>query len=85
MKALGIDIGGSAIKGGIVNLKTGSLVTERFRIETEKQLTPPDMAKAIAQIIKHFKWKGPVGIGFPGVIHGTRILTSANLHPDFID
>ena len=85
MKVLGIDIGGSALKGAIVDTKTGVLVTERFKIETDVRLTPPDMAKAVALMVKHFKWKGRVGIGFPGVIHGTSILTSANLHSDFID
>jgi polyphosphate glucokinase len=85
MKALGIDIGGSAIKGAIVNTKTGLLVTERFRIETTATLSPLGMAKAINQIAEHFKWKGPIGIGFPGVIHGNYILTSANLHPGFIN
>jgi polyphosphate glucokinase len=85
MKALGIDIGGSAVKGAIVNTKTGRLVTERFRIETSKALSPLEMAKAINQIAEHFKWKGPIGIGFPGVIHGERIFTSANLHPGFIN
>ena len=83
MKALGIDIGGSAVKGAIVNTKTGMLVTERFRIETKDALSPLEMAKTINQIVAHFKWKGPIGIGFPGVIHGNYILTSANLHPDF--
>jgi polyphosphate glucokinase len=42
------------------------------------------MAKHVADIARHFKWRGPIGIGFPGVIHGSRILTSANLHKDFI-
>ena len=69
MKALGIDIGGSAVKGAIVNTKTGMLVSERFRIETKDALSPLGMAKTINQIVEHFKWKGSIGIGFPGVIH----------------
>jgi polyphosphate glucokinase len=84
MKALGIDIGGSALKGAPVDLKTGKLVAERFRIETPRPLTPAAMAKAVARIVAKFRWRGPVGVGFPGVIHGARILTSANLHPAFI-
>jgi polyphosphate glucokinase len=85
MKALGIDIGGSAVKGAPVDTKTGRLVGERFRIETPKPLTPPAMARAIARIAAHFQWKGPIGVGFPGVVAGSHIRTAANLHPKFID
>lgn len=84
MKALGIDIGGSALKGAPVDTHTGKLLAERFRIATPKPLSPPQMGKAIAEIVAHFSWKGPIGVGFPGVIHGSYILTSANLHPKFI-
>jgi len=84
MKTLGIDIGGSAIKGAPVNTATGRLLAERFRIETPKAVTPAAMAKLVAEIARHFKWRGPIGIGFPGVVHGPRILTAANLHKKFV-
>lgn len=84
MKALGIDIGGSAVKGAPVDTKTGKLLGERLRIATPENLTPPQMAKAIAEIAASFKWKGSIGVGFPGVIEGSTIWTSANLHPKFI-
>ena len=84
MKALGIDIGGSALKGAPVDTITGKLLGERLRIPTPEHLSPPQMAKAVAQIAQHFKWAGPIGVGFPGVIEGPRIWTSANLHPKFI-
>lgn len=85
MNVLGIDIGGSALKGAPVNTKTGKLLGERHRIATPDALSPKDMAKAIKQLADHFNWKGPIGIGFPGVVHGGVIRTSANLHKDFID
>jgi polyphosphate glucokinase len=85
MNVLGIDIGGSAVKGAPVDLKTGRILEERFRVETPDQITPKQMAKAVDQIAKHFKWRGPIGIGFPGVVMGTTIKTAANVHPDFID
>ena len=84
MKILGIDIGGSALKGAPVDTLTGKLLAERFRIATPKQLTPAQTARTAAEIAAHFKWQGPVGIGFPGVVEGSRILTSSNLHPKFI-
>ena len=85
MKALGIDIGGSAIKGAPVDTKTGRLVAERHRIEVNKDMTPAEMAGVVGEVAAHFKWRGPIGIGFPGVIEGTTIRTSANLHAKFID
>jgi polyphosphate glucokinase len=85
MKILGIDIGGSAVKGAPVDTTTGRLLGERHRIATPEALTPLQMAHAIAEIARHFDWKGPIGVGFPGVIQGTYIRTSANLHPKFID
>jgi hypothetical protein len=42
------------------------------------------MGRAIQQIAAHFNWHGPFGVGFPGVVHGPKILTSANLHAKFI-
>ncbi len=84
MKALGIDIGGSALKGAPVDTKTGKLLAERLRIATPEPLSPPLMAKAIAQMAAHFKWRGRIGVGFPGVVEGSTIWTSANLHPDFV-
>jgi polyphosphate glucokinase len=84
MKALGIDIGGSALKGAPVDTKTGKLLAERFRIETPDNLSPKEMAGAVTAMAQHFKWKGPIGIGFPGVIEDSTIWTSANLHKKFI-
>lgn len=84
MKALGIDIGGSALKGAPVNTHTGRQLADRLRIATPVPLSPAQMARAVAEIAGHFRWRGPIGIGFPGVVQGSRILTSANLHPRFI-
>jgi len=84
MNILGIDIGGSALKGAPVDSQTGKLLAERHRIATPEVLAPKDMAKAIKQLAAHFNWNGPIGIGFPGVVHGNVIATSANLHKDFI-
>ena len=84
MKTLGIDIGGSALKGAVVNTQTGKLVSERFRIDTPDNLNPAELAGAVQAMAANFSWKGPIGIGFPGVIEGSTIWTSANLHNKFI-
>jgi polyphosphate glucokinase len=84
MEVLGIDIGGSAIKGAPVDTRTGRLLAERVRIATPKPLTPLMLSREVAGIVRHFRWRGPVGIGFPGVIRDGFTLTSANLHPRFV-
>jgi polyphosphate glucokinase len=84
MKALGIDIGGSAIKGAPVNTLTGRLLAERHRIEVDRNMTPAAAARVVAEIAAHFKWRGRIGVGFPGAIEKSTIRTSANLHPRFV-
>ncbi len=84
MKVLGIDVGGSAVKGAPVDTRTGRLLGERFRIATPKKISPARLAEIVAEIAAHFCWKGPVGIGFPGVIEDGRPATSTNLDKDFI-
>ncbi|HVU34026.1 MAG TPA: ROK family protein [Opitutaceae bacterium] len=84
MNVLGIDIGGSALKGAPVDTGSGRLLAERYRIETPEPLSPKKMASAVARLAWEFRWRGPIGVGFPGVVHGSTIMTSANLDPDFV-
>jgi len=84
-KILGIDIGGSGVKGAIVDTKKGELITERYRIPTPQPATPEAVAKVIQKITKHFNWKGPVGAGFPGVIQQGVARTAANVDDSWID
>ncbi len=79
MKVLGIDIGGSAFKGAPVDLKTGRLLAERHRVEIKSPCSIKDGLAAAREIAKHFNWKGPVGIGFPGIIEAGRIGEVGNL------
>lgn len=82
---LGIDIGGSGVKGAIVDTKKGILLTERYRIPTPKPATPEAVAEVMAQITTHFNWNGPVGAGFPGVIQQGIARTAANVDKSWID
>ncbi|MDD1641288.1 MAG: ROK family protein [Methylococcaceae bacterium] len=84
MQILGVDIGGSGIKGAIVDTLKGELVTERYRIETPQPATPEAIAAALAQLVIHFNWHGPVGCGFPAVIQHGIVRTAANISPSFI-
>ncbi|AUC84063.1 polyphosphate glucokinase [Polaribacter sp. ALD11] len=85
MKMLGIDIGGSGIKGAIVNTKTGELLTERFRIATPKPATPEAVAKVVNEMIAHFDWKKAVGCSFPTTIVDGKCIHSGNLSPKWLN
>lgn len=84
MEVLGIDIGGSGIKGALVDSVTGAMLTERYRIPTPKSRKPEDMAKVVAQIVEHFDHKGPVGCGFPTIIKHGVCKSSGNLHKSWV-
>ena len=84
MEVLGIDIGGSGIKGAIVNIKTGELVSDRHRIKTPKPATPDVIAKTIKELVDFFNWKGAVGCGFPTIISNGTCMGYGNLHPDWV-
>ncbi len=84
MKILGIDVGASGIKGAIVDTVTGTLLTDRHRIETPDPATPKAMAKVMAEIAQHFEWKGRVGCGMPGPIKDGKVLTANNIHKSWI-
>lgn len=79
MKVLGIDIGGSALKGAPVDTKTGRLLAERHRVEIESPCSLREGTAAARQIARRFNWKGPVGLGFPGIIQDGRIGEVGNL------
>ncbi|MEP0211567.1 MAG: polyphosphate--glucose phosphotransferase, partial [Cellulophaga sp.] len=85
MEVLGIDIGGSGIKGALVNVKTGEKITDRFRVPTPPTKKPKEMAKVVHKIIKHFNYDGPVGCGFPTLIKGGVCKTPGNLHSKWVN
>jgi len=77
MEILGIDVGGTGIKGAIVDTKKGAMVTDRHRLLTPQPATPELMVETIRSIVENFEWKGPVGCGFPApIVHGTPHLAS---------
>src|SRR4051794_11653897 len=85
MPALGIDIGGSGIKGAPVDLRRGTLVAERFRVKTPHPAKPEPMLDCVAEVFDHFSLPGPVGVTFPGVVLADGTVRSApNLHQDWV-
>ena len=84
MEALGIDIGGSAIKGAIFNVKTGDFITERYRIETSQPSPIEETIATVQKLVEHFSWKGKIGCGFPAVVLNGVVQTAANIDKSFI-
>ena len=85
MQILGIDIGGSGIKGAPVDTQTGTLLAPRFRIPTPSPSKPVAVAGVVGKIVKHFDWHAPMGCGFPGVVREGVALTAANIHRSWIE
>jgi len=79
MYALGVDIGGSGVKGAVVNLERGELVGERLRYDTPASSHPEAVAAVVSRIVTDLSWAGPIGCTFPGIIHHGVVKTSANM------
>lgn len=84
MEVLGIDIGGSGIKGALVDMKKGKLATERHRIPTPQPAKPVPVAEVVGEIARHFKWNGPIGCTFPAIVRDGVTYSAANVHKDWI-
>ncbi|MEM7550549.1 MAG: ROK family protein [Bacteroidota bacterium] len=84
MELLGIDIGGTGIKGAIVDTKKGELITERYRIDTPQPPTPEAIIHTVHKIIKEFNWKRGIGCGFPAAVKHEIVKTAANIDDSWI-
>jgi polyphosphate glucokinase len=84
--AIGVDIGGSGIKGAPVDLATGQLIADRYRILTPQPAIPSAVGAVVADVIRHFKPEAgiPVGVTFPGVVQQGVVRTAANLDPSWV-
>lgn len=82
--AFGIDIGGTGMKAAPVDLGTGELIAERFKIATPQPATPPAMADVVDRLVDHFAWEGNVGVAFPAVVHKGVARSAANIDESWI-
>ncbi|MGM0566071.1 MAG: polyphosphate--glucose phosphotransferase [Bacteroidota bacterium] len=81
---LGIDFGGSGIKGGLVDINKGELIGERHRIETPNPATPAGVSEVIQQIVTHFDYTGEIGVAFPAAIQNGVVKTASNIDKSWI-
>ena len=84
MIALGIDIGGSGIKGALVDTKKGQMVTDRLRIPTPQPAKPKAVIGVMKQIVDHFEYSGPIGVGLPAIVINGVVHSAANIDDAWI-
>src|ERR1700739_2994531 len=83
-RGFGVDVGGSGIKGGIVDLDTGLLIGDRIKVLTPQPATPSAVAQGIAEVVNGFGWTGPLGVTYPGVVTHGVVQTAANVDKSWI-
>ncbi|MBV7295322.1 ROK family protein [Corynebacterium sp. TAE3-ERU12] len=81
----GIDVGGSGIKGGVVDLDNGTLVGDRIKIKTPQPATPDAVAATIAEIVEIAGWEGPIGVTLPSVVRNQTALLAANIDKSWVN
>lgn len=84
MKGLGIDVGGSGIKGAMVDTSTGELVSDRVRFDTPQPASPRIVSRTIGQMVKQFEYRGVIGVSFPTIVSHGISLSGGNLHKKWV-
>ena len=82
--SIGIDIGGSGIKGAVVDLEDGAFVGDRHRIETPHPATPDAVAGVVAEVVDSLDADGPVGCTLPAVVRSGVAKSAANIDESWI-
>ncbi len=86
-KAIGIDIGGTGIKGALVDVSDGTLLSERVRYETPESGSPVDIARVVVKLVNEIQGAKPrhsIGICFPAVIKDGHTMSAANISKEWI-
>ncbi len=84
MEVLGIDVGGSAIKGAVVDADSGLLISAPMQIKTPQPAIPTMVVRAIGELKKQLAWQGAVGCGFPAIVENGKVKTAANIDSSWI-
>ena len=86
-RAVGIDIGGTGIKGGVVDLEAGELVTDRIKVPTPPGAEPPAVLDAVKQVLETLEVADsdiPLGVAFPAIVKNGKTLSAANVSEKWI-
>ncbi|NNE12210.1 MAG: ROK family protein [Ilumatobacter sp.] len=73
------------MKAAPVDLESGALAADRFRIDTPKPATPKAVAKVVRKLVARHEWDGPVGVCMPSVVQRGVVRSAANIDPSWID
>jgi polyphosphate glucokinase len=84
-EVLGIDVGGTGIKAALVDVESGTLLSDRHRVETPRPATPDSMASAVKQLLSEFDYDGTVGCCFPTIVVDGHARSVSNLDPAWRD
>lgn len=85
MEIMGVDVGGSGIKGALVDIEKGELNTKRIRIKTPKPAEPKAVISTIKKLVQKFDYNGPLGVGFPAIVQDGIVLSAANVDDRWIN
>jgi len=81
---VGVDIGGTGVKGGLVDVVAGKLVGERIRVPTPQPATPEAVAGVVNEVLGQLEGEAPAGITLPAVVRGTTVETASNIDEAWI-
>lgn len=87
-KAIGVDIGGTGIKAGIVDLDNGVMASDRVRVPTPQGATPADVLVAVQTVLKTLDVHEstlPLGVAFPAIVKRGKTLSAANVSSEWVD
>lgn len=82
--SFGIDIGGTGMKAAPVDLATGELTADRFRIDTPRSSTPDRLAVVVKRLVEHHEWSGPIGVCMPSVVTHGVVRSAANIDDSWV-
>jgi polyphosphate glucokinase len=83
-RGLGVDVGGSGIKGAIIELETGALVGERRKVATPRPSIPRAVARTVARLAVRLEWTEALGCTVPAVVQHGVVRTAANIDPSWV-
>jgi polyphosphate glucokinase len=84
--AIGVDVGGTGIKGAPVDVTTGRLLAPKRSVATPRPATPEAIAAAVGGLVGELGAEAdwPVGVAFPAVVRDGVVKTAANIDPAWV-